>query len=108
LAAHLRDSGFTVDVVSERELYGPAGLRRLRDNLHALEGRRLVKVLATAYLLAPLRKPIRSPGATYQLPILVATRGGGGADPPGAGDDGPGPGPGGGVVDVNGLDGTAP
>src|SRR5579875_3508139 len=62
------------DLVSETELLPAPRSARLWRNRNALNGKRLVKILAAAYYLAPIEKPIRSPGATYELPILFAHR----------------------------------
>ncbi|MGH9065902.1 MAG: FkbM family methyltransferase [Acidimicrobiales bacterium] len=74
LVTQLQDSGFSVSLVPEAELLSRGRLRRLWRNRAALTGHGLVKVLAAAYYLAPIKKPIRPPGATYELPILVAHR----------------------------------
>lgn len=76
LVAGLRSEGFAVWTVSERELFSTASLLRLGRNRAALPGRRLVKALAAAYYVAPVEKPIRAPGSTYELPLLVARRDG--------------------------------
>ncbi len=70
----LEDHGFSVSLVTETELLSAPRIARLWRNRNALNGKRLVKILAAAYYLAPIEKPIRSPGATYELPILFAHR----------------------------------
>jgi FkbM family methyltransferase len=72
LVAHLEDAGFHVVLVDESELYSRDSLDRLMGNSTSLKGNRLTKALAAAYYLAPISKPIRRKGATYQLPLLVA------------------------------------
>lgn len=74
LVAQLGAAGFQVAIVDERELLIPRRLSRLWNNRGALRGRWPVKVLAAGYYLAPVRKPIRPPGARYELPILIAHR----------------------------------
>jgi FkbM family methyltransferase len=74
LVGQLEDSGFTVSLITETELLSRSRLKRLWRNRAALKGHRLVKALTAAYYLAPIKKPIRPPGATYELPILVALR----------------------------------
>jgi FkbM family methyltransferase len=72
LIKRLESVGFTVSLVTEKELYSRDTLTRLRKNRGSLEGSRLIKALAAAYYMAPIRKPLRPRGATYELPILVA------------------------------------
>jgi FkbM family methyltransferase len=74
LVRQLEESGFVVDLVTEEELYGSESLSRLRKNIGSLQGKYLIKVLAAAYYLAPVEKPIGRGDATYELPILVAQR----------------------------------
>ncbi|HUA95498.1 MAG TPA: FkbM family methyltransferase [Acidimicrobiales bacterium] len=74
LAAHLETAGFEVGLVSEAQLLARDCLARLWSNRDALKGRWLIKALAAGYYLAPVKKPIRPPGATYELPILIAHR----------------------------------
>jgi FkbM family methyltransferase len=74
LVAQLGAAGFEVEIVAEARLLAPGRLSRLWSNRDALKGRWPVKVLAAGYYLAPVRKPIRPPGATYELPILIAHR----------------------------------
>lgn len=74
LADLLSSSGFDVSIISEAELYGSDALSRVLANRHVLVGQSLVKILCVVYLLAPISKPIRAPGATYDLPILTARR----------------------------------
>lgn len=74
LLARLTGAGFDCTLVTETELLAPDRLPRLWRNRKALGGHLLVKALAAAYDLAPLRKPLRPPGATYELPILIAGR----------------------------------
>ncbi len=74
LLERLRDAGFTPALVTEAELLSPGRVARLWRNRNGLAGHRLVKALAVAYCLAPVHKPLRAPGATYELPILIAGR----------------------------------
>jgi len=70
----LSNSGFDVSIVSEAELFGADAVRRLLANRRALAGQSVTKILYMAYLLAPISKPIRKPGAFYYLPLLTARR----------------------------------
>ena len=72
LVTDLESAGFEVLVVTERELYARESLDRLRRNIGALQGQYLTKMLAAAYYFAPITKPIRQRGATYELPLLIA------------------------------------
>jgi FkbM family methyltransferase len=72
LIAKLKGVGFTVSVFTEKELYSRDSLTRLRKNSGSLQGSRLIKALVAAYYMAPIQKPLRPRGATYELPILVA------------------------------------
>lgn len=74
LAAHLGAAGFEVELVTESQLLARDRLPRLWGNRAALQGRWSIKALAAGYYLAPVKKPIRPPGATYELPILIAHR----------------------------------
>ena len=74
LVATLGAAGFEVTVVPEADLYAPASLARLRSHAGALVGHGLVKAIAAAYYLAPVAKPLRARGASYELPILAARR----------------------------------
>jgi FkbM family methyltransferase len=74
LVNQLEGAGFSVSLITEAELLSRKRLRRLRRNRAALTGHWIVKVLAAAYYLAPIEKPIRPSGATYELPILFAHR----------------------------------
>lgn len=74
LVRQLEDAGFSVSLVTEAELYSRDRLKRLWGNRAALKGNAFTKVLAAAYLAAPVEKPIRRAGATYELPILIAVR----------------------------------
>ena len=74
LVRQLEDAGFSVSLITETELLSRSRLKRLWKNRSALQDHGLVKVLAAAYYLAPIQKPIRPPGATYELPILFAQR----------------------------------
>jgi FkbM family methyltransferase len=72
LVAGLEAIGFRVQLVSEAEMVSKASMERLRRNRGALNGNYLTKALAAAYYLAPIEKPIRRKGATYELPLLIA------------------------------------
>jgi len=72
LTKRLDDHGFTVSLVTEKELYSRESLPRLRKNVGSLRGKNLIKGLLAAYYLAPIQKPARRSGATYELPLLVA------------------------------------
>ena len=72
LVGQLEDSGFCVSLVAERDLYSHQSLARLLRNRSALHGYTMAKVLAAAYYVAPIEKPIRPALATYELPVLVA------------------------------------
>jgi len=74
LMAMLSSSGFNVTSISEEDLYDRVALRRIYANRGALTGHFLTKLLCACYLLAPISKPIRAPGATYDLPLLTARR----------------------------------
>jgi FkbM family methyltransferase len=74
LVETLRNSGFNVSLVTETELYSRESLTRLQKNMGSLQGNHLTKAIAAAYYLAPIQKPIRPSGTTYELPILVAQR----------------------------------
>ncbi len=74
LIADLEESGFNVLLIAESELYTRDSLARLRRNSGSLKGNHLTKLLAAAYYLAPIAKPIRQKGATYQLPLLIAQK----------------------------------
>jgi FkbM family methyltransferase len=74
LVQKLESTGFSVSLVSEKELYSKEGMTRLRKNLGTLKGNHLIKAIAAAYYMAPIEKPIRPSGTTYELPILVARR----------------------------------
>jgi hypothetical protein len=74
LVRQLEVSGFSVSLITEAELLSRHSLKRLWTNRTALAGNERSKILAAIYYLAPIDKPIRAPGATYELPILVAQR----------------------------------
>ncbi|MFZ2056807.1 MAG: FkbM family methyltransferase [Acidimicrobiales bacterium] len=74
LADLLSSSGFEVSIISETELYGHEALCRVLANRRALAHESVTKILCASYLLAPITKPIRAPGATYDLPLLTARR----------------------------------
>lgn len=74
LLQYLRDVGFATVVVPEHEFYSTSRVRRLLANRTALSGYPLIKVLVASYYLAPISKPIRSAGQSYNLPILFAWR----------------------------------
>lgn len=74
LLDRLAGAGFDCTLVTEAELCSSDRVPRLWRNRKALAGHLLVKALAAAYDLAPLRKPLRPHGATYELPILIAER----------------------------------
>ena len=72
LVAQLEDAGFIVRLVTEKELHSRDGLARLLRNRSSLQGKTMTKALAAAYFAAPIEKPVRPSGATYELPVLVA------------------------------------
>jgi len=72
LIEKLENVGFAVSLVTEKELYSRDSLVRLRKNIGSIQGKNLIKALLAAYYLAPIEKPIRPPGASYELPLLVA------------------------------------
>jgi FkbM family methyltransferase len=74
LVGQLERAGFSVSLISEAELVSRPRVKRLWRNRAALSGHRLLKALVACYYLAPIEKPIRPRGATFELPILVAQR----------------------------------
>jgi FkbM family methyltransferase len=72
LIADLEKAGFETSLIEEDELYSRESLDRLRRNSGSLKRNHLTKALAAAYYVAPITKPIRRKGATYELPLLVA------------------------------------